>query len=73
MLKYNSSIEQLKTANHPGIIKEVDNLGRIVIPKEMRSLLGIEREVEVVLTVDGVLLRNPEYTLIKRQVEDDFL
>ena len=66
MYKLKWAEELIKTANHPGIIKEVDNLGRIVIPKEMRSLLGIEKEVEVVLTEDGVLLRNPEYTLTKR-------
>ena len=48
-----------------GVIKEIDNLGRIVIPKEMRDRLFFEKRVEVVLTEDGVLLRNPEYELIK--------
>lgn len=48
-----------------GVIKEIDNLGRIVIPKEMRDRLLFDKRVEVVLTRDGVLLRNPEYELAK--------
>ena len=48
-----------------GVIKEIDNLGRIVIPKEMRDRLFLGKTVEVVLTKEGVLLRNPEYELIK--------
>lgn len=48
-----------------GVIKEIDHLGRIVIPKEMRARLFFEKKVEVVLTKEGVLLRNPEYKLIK--------
>ena len=48
------------------IIKEIDALGRIVIPKEFRERLGLKKEVEVVLTVDGVLIRNSEYEIIKK-------
>lgn len=48
-----------------GVIKEIDSLGRIVIPKEMRDRLFFDNKVEVVLTKEGVLLRNPEYELIK--------
>ena len=33
-----------------GIIKEVDNLGRLCIPKEMRQLFKLEKEVELVVT-----------------------
>ena len=51
-----------------GICKEFDSLGRIVIPKEMRSLFGFEKKVEVVVTEDGVLIRNPEYVLVKKQL-----
>ncbi len=53
-----------------GVIKEIDNLGRIVVPKEMRDRLLLDKRVEVVLTAEGVLLRNPEYELIR--VEKDF-
>lgn len=33
-----------------GINKEIDKLGRIVIPKEMRKLLQLENEVELIMT-----------------------
>ena len=42
-----------------GIIKVIDSLGRIVIPKEMRERLSLGREVELVLTDEGILIRDP--------------
>lgn len=48
-----------------GIIKEIDSLGRLVIPKEMRQLFALEKAVEVIVTNEGILVRNPEYKLIK--------
>ena len=48
-----------------GIIKEIDRIGRIVIPKELRERYGLIDEVEIVATESGVLIRNPEYKLIK--------
>ena len=51
--------------NAPGIIKEIDKLGRIVIPKEFRERLNFENNVEIVLTENGILIRNPEYVLVK--------
>ena len=56
--------------NSIGIIKEFDSLGRIVIPKEYRKLLKMDNSrVEIVLTKDGILIRNPKYTLVR--VEKD--
>ncbi len=52
-----------------GIIKEIDNLGRIVIPKEIRERLSFDKKVEIIVTKDGVLLRNPEYILVKVEQE----
>jgi len=49
-----------------GINKKVDKLGRIVIPKEMRKLLNLENKVEIVMTEEGVLIRNPKYILSKK-------
>ena len=49
-----------------GIIKEFDKLGRIVIPKELRHRYGLNERVEIIATRDGVLLKNPEYELIKK-------
>ena len=48
------------------ILKELDSLGRIVIPKEMRKLFGFESKVELVVTPDGILIRNPQYALVKK-------
>ena len=55
-----------------GIIKEIDNLGRIVIPKDYRDRLSLGKKVEVVLTAEGILIKNPEYELspIKGKPED---
>lgn len=42
-----------------GVVRNMDELGRIVIPAEMRRILGIEvREpMEMVLHEDGIFLR----------------
>ena len=60
-----------KKGNSVGVIKEIDNLGRIVIPKEFRNRLNLEKSVEVVLTNDGILIRNPKYKLVKCDEETD--
>lgn len=41
-----------------GIVRKVDNLGRIVLPAEMRRLLDIDKsDVEIFVEGDQVLLR----------------
>ena len=47
-----------------GIIKEVDKLGRIVIPKEYRKRFGLTDKVEIAATEEGILIRSPRYKLI---------
>lgn len=54
--------------NNPGVIKEIDRLGRLVIPKSMRKRYNLEDRVEIIATEDGVLVRNPKYKLI--DIED---
>ena len=49
-----------------GIIKEIDNLGRIVIPKEIRERLSLDKKVEIIITKEGAIIRNPEYVLVKK-------
>ena len=49
-----------------GIVKEIDRLGRICIPKEIRELFNLENQVELVITADGVLVRNPSFRLVRR-------
>ena len=53
-----------------GIIKEIDKLGRIVIPKEFRDRFGLSDSVEIIGTKSGIVLRNPEYKLVKADEED---
>lgn len=48
-----------------GVHKEIDHVGRIVVPKELRDLFSLYGTVEMVATEEGVLLRNPAYRLIK--------
>ena len=48
-----------------GIIKEIDSLGRIVIPKDFRERLALDKEVEIILTDNGIIIHTPEYTLVK--------
>ena len=50
-----------------GIIKSFDGLGRIVIPKELRERYALSHEVEIIATERGVLIRNPEYVLVKEK------
>lgn len=51
---------------HAGVKKEIDKLGRICIPKEMRKLFNLENEVELQITTEGILIKNPEYILVKK-------
>lgn len=48
-----------------GVIKEIDKLGRIVVPKEFRERYNLGDNVEIIPCEEGVLLRNPEYVLVK--------
>ena len=54
-----------------GVVKEIDPLGRIVIPKDFRDRILIENKVEIVMTDKGILLRNPEYELVKKAYQSD--
>ena len=40
-----------------GMARRVDDLGRIVLPAEMRRLLGIAPGDELVISVDGVAIQ----------------
>ena len=51
--------------NSVGIIKEIDSLGRIVIPKDFRERLLLDKKVEMVLTDSGILIRNSKYKLVE--------
>ena len=49
-----------------GIIRELDDLGRVVIPKEWRDLFKFEGPLEMIATTEGVLIRHPKYKLVER-------
>lgn len=54
-----------------GIIKEIDRLGRLHIPKELRVRLGLSEKVELVATKEGLLIKSVEYELKKRDAGDE--
>jgi bifunctional DNA-binding transcriptional regulator/antitoxin component of YhaV-PrlF toxin-antitoxin module len=49
-----------------GVIKQFDKLGRLVIPKELRERYALSNGVEIVATREGILLKSPEYVLMKK-------
>ncbi len=42
-----------------GIVRKIDSLGRIVIPKEMRAILGIKDfdDIEISATESAIIMR----------------
>ncbi len=48
-----------------GINKEIDDLGRLVIPKEIRQRLGLNKNVELVVTEEGLLIKSDKYRLVE--------
>ena len=48
-----------------GVTKEIDSPGRLVIPKEFRERLALQGAVELIVTPNGLLIRNPAYRLVK--------
>ena len=54
-----------------GIIKFFDSLGRIVIPKELRNRYGLKKDVEIIATKDGILLRSPDFVLVKEKKDSN--
>lgn len=50
-----------------GIVRRVDDLGRVVIPKEIRRSMGIREgePLEIYLEQDAVMFRRYSYNLVK--------
>lgn len=44
-----------------GIVRKVDSLGRVTLPKELRRVFKLDKndEVEILATDQGILLRVP--------------
>lgn len=49
-----------------GIVRKMDNLGRIVVPIEMRRVLGISSkdDIEIIAEADSIVLRKYEPTCV---------
>ena len=56
-----------------GVIKKFDKLGRVVIPKDLRDRYLRGDDVEIIATIDGILLKDPQYTLVKTENEDKLI
>lgn len=56
-----------------GIVRKIDDLGRIVIPAEMRRVLGIKEGDELEITLDGdhVEIRPRILTIVHEFTLDD--
>ncbi len=50
-----------------GIIRKLDDLGRVTIPKEYRDFYHLNKKDEICLidTPNGLLITNPKYKVIK--------
>ena len=53
-----------------GIIKEIDALGRLHIPKEIRKRMGLDKVAELVLTEAGLLIRGVDCKSSKSNSQD---
>jgi len=59
-------IERGKTMKSTGIVRKVDELGRIVLPIELRRTLDIEEKdsLEIYVNEDTIILRKYEPTCV---------
>jgi len=48
-----------------GVEKRLDDLGRVVIPKELREFYHFDEKVTLIETENGLLITNPQYIMVK--------
>ena len=55
-----------------GFVRNIDEFGRITIPKEIRKSMGMRENepVEMLFTSDGVLIRLPKKDLFEQLYEE---
>lgn len=55
----NENIVEINLGNTKGIIRHLDNLGRVVLPKEFRKELNFNEKdkIEIFLLQDGLFMR----------------
>ena len=58
-----------------GLVRKIDNLGRVTIPKELRDIFEfkVHEYVEIYATEQGVFIRNPsiEIKRIEKKITID--
>ena len=56
-----------------GIIRKMDSLGRVVIPKEFRRVFGIgnNENIEILATEQGILLRLPNIEVRRHSIRTE--
>jgi len=56
-----------------GIVRNMDSLGRIVIPKEFRRVFGLKENeaIEILATEEGILLRLPDIEVRRRSIQQE--
>ena len=54
-----------------GIVRKVDSLGRVTLPKELRRVFKLDKndEIEILATNEGILLRVPNIEV--RRIENE--
>ena len=45
-----------------GVMKEIDSLDRLVIPKEIRETFKLDKCVEIIITKEGI----PKYEIVEK-------
>ena len=50
-----------------GIIKDIDGVGRVVIPKALRDRYGLSKQIEVIAVEEGVLIRKPKSEICEKE------
>lgn len=54
-----------------GIVRKIDSLGRVTLPKELRRVFKLDKndEIEILATNEGILLRVPNIEV--RRIENE--
>ena len=54
-----------------GIVRKIDSLGRVTLPKELRRVFKLSKddEIEILATDEGILLRVPNIAVRRLSTE----
>lgn len=55
-----------------GIVRKVDSLGRVTIPKELRRMFYLDKDsqIEILATDQGIFLRVPNIEIKRNNMEE---